>query len=63
MTKILDLEQFTSEIVLSHTDVICEKIGGAVLSCSDEWFAAAENLIKPKAPIRDAIRFTHAGAW
>lgn len=63
MTKILDVEQFTSEIVLKYTDVIGEKLEGSVLSFSDEWFAAADNLIKPKAPIRDATRFTHAGAW
>lgn len=63
MTKILDLDQFTLDIVLKYTDVVGEKLGGAVLSCSDEWFAAAENLIKPKPPIRDATRFTHAGAW
>lgn len=63
MTKILDLPNFTEGIVLKYTDVIGEKIGGAVLSFSDEWFAAAENLIKPRAPVRDATRFTHAGAW
>lgn len=33
------------------------------MAFSDEWFAAAENLIKPKAPIRDATKFTYAGAW
>lgn len=63
MTKILDLPEFTQDIVLKYTDVIGEKLGGTVLSFSDEWFAAAENLIKPKPPIRDATRFTHAGAW
>ncbi|KAG0653831.1 Allantoicase [Monosporozyma unispora] len=45
------------------TDVIGEKLGGKILSVSDEWFAAAENLIKPNIPIRDATRFTHSGAW
>lgn len=34
-----------------------------MIACSDEWFAAAENLIKPKPPIRDATRFVHSGAW
>lgn len=44
-------------------DVIGAKLGGQVVSFSDEWFAAAENLIQPRAPVRDATRFTHAGAW
>ncbi|SCV01067.1 LAMI_0G09142g1_1 [Lachancea mirantina] len=44
-------------------DVIGAKLGGKVLACSDEWFADASNLIEPKAPIRDATRFVHAGAW
>lgn len=56
-------ESFHDNVVLKYTDVIGEKLGGAVVRFSDEWFAAAENLIKPKAPIRDATRFTHAGAW
>ena len=35
----------------------------SVIFLSDQWFADAENLIKPKPPIRDATRFTYAGAW
>jgi allantoicase len=34
-----------------------------VLGVSDEWFAAAANLLKPTAPERRANTFTHAGAW
>lgn len=63
MTKTLSQQEFHDKIVCNYTDVIGEKLGGKVLQFSDEWFAAAENLIKPKAPIRDATRFTHAGAW
>lgn len=44
-------------------DVVGKKLGGAVESFSDEWFAAAANLIEARAPVRDAARFTHAGAW
>lgn len=44
-------------------DVIGSKLGGKVLSFSDEWFAAADNLIVPKAPIRNATKYTPAGAW
>lgn len=56
-------EDFKTQIVQQYTDIIGEKLGGKVLAFSDEWFAAAENLIKPKAPIRDASRFTYSGAW
>lgn len=63
MVKVLSEQEFQSQIVLNYTDVIGEKLGGKVLGFSDEWFAAADNLINPKPPIRDATRFTHAGAW
>lgn len=56
-------QQFKEQVVQKYTDVIGQKVGGRVLHVSDEWFAKAENLIMPKAPIRDATRFTHAGAW
>lgn len=55
--------QFKDEIVSQYTDVIGKKVGGQVLSFLDEWFAAASNLIEPKAPIRDATRFVPSGAW
>ncbi|ONH66642.1 Allantoicase [Cyberlindnera fabianii] len=61
--QVLSEEQFKQEVVSLYTDVIGEKVGGSILAFSDEWFAAAENLIKPKPPIRDATRFTYAGAW
>lgn len=63
MTKILSEEAFKTQIVLKYTDVIGEKLDGSIIRFSDEWFAAAENLIKPKPPVRDSTRFTHAGAW
>jgi allantoicase len=66
MTKqaqVLSQEEFQQQVVSQYTDVVGEKIGGSIIGFSDEWFAAAENLIKPKAPIRDAARFTYAGAW
>lgn len=63
MATTLTAQEFHAQVVSKYTDVVGEKVGGKVLSFSDEWFAAAENLIKPKAPIRDATRFVHAGAW
>ncbi|CCH44411.1 putative allantoicase [Wickerhamomyces ciferrii] len=63
MVQILSEDQFKQQVVSLYTDVIGEKIGGKVLSFSDEWFAEASNLIKPKPPIRDATKFVYSGAW
>lgn len=60
---VLDLPQFKEKVVSQYTDVIGKKVGGEILGFSDEWFAAASNLIEPKDPIRDATKFTYAGAW
>lgn len=56
---------FLSTVTSKHlaVDVVGRKLGGSVVSCSDEWFAEAKNLLEPTAPIRDATRFVHAGAW
>ncbi|SCV99352.1 LAFE_0A01288g1_1 [Lachancea fermentati] len=60
-----DADAFLSAVTARHlaVDVVGKKLGGKVLACSDEWFAAAANLVEPRAPVRDATRFTHAGAW
>lgn len=44
-------------------DIINKRVLGKVISCSDEWFADASNLLTATAPVREATRFTHAGAW
>ncbi|KAK4038710.1 hypothetical protein C8A01DRAFT_47731 [Parachaetomium inaequale] len=44
-------------------DLVSENLGGKVLGFSDEWFAEAANLINPAAPIRQAGKFVHTGAW
>jgi allantoicase len=46
-----------------HPDLISAPLGSKVLSCSDEWFADASNLLTPTPPIRKIGVFTHAGAW
>lgn len=63
VAQVLSEQEFQQQVVAQYTDVIGEKVEGSIVSFSDEWFAAAENLIKPKPPIRDATRFTYAGAW
>lgn len=63
MARVLSEKEFHEKIVTQYTDVIGEKLGGKVLKFSDEWFAEAANLIKPKAPIFDANKFVPAGKW
>ena len=44
-------------------DLISAPLGSKVLSFSDEWFAAAENLITPTPPVHKPGVFVHSGAW
>ena len=44
-------------------DLASERLGGAVLAASDDFFAEKENLIKDKAPVWDADRYTDRGKW
>ena len=45
------------------TDLIGERLGGKVLACSDDFFAEAENLIKPGRGVFIADKFTERGKW
>ena len=44
-------------------DLASERLGGAVLHASDDFFAEKENLVKDKAPVWDAERYTDRGKW
>jgi allantoicase len=46
-----------------QSDLVLAPLGTKILSTSDEWFAAAENLFTPTPPVRKIGVFTHAGAW
>ncbi|KAF2807840.1 allantoicase [Mytilinidion resinicola] len=46
-----------------YIDLISKPLGSRILAFSDEWFAAADNLTTPTAPVRKPGVFTHAGAW
>lgn len=63
MVRVLSEKEFSEQVVAKFTDVIGENVGSKVLKVSDEWFAEAENLIKPTAPIEDKTKFVHAGRW
>ncbi|KAJ9590925.1 hypothetical protein L9F63_016023 [Diploptera punctata] len=44
-------------------DLISQRNGGKVLFATDDWFAAAENLIKPEEPEWREREFTEFGKW
>jgi allantoicase len=44
-------------------DLVNKALGSRILSFSDEWFAAAENLTTSTPPVRKPGVFTYAGAW
>ncbi|KAI9761564.1 MAG: Allantoicase [Chaenotheca gracillima] len=48
---------------LKYLDLISGALNSKIVATSDEWFAAASNLITPTAPVRKPGVFTHAGAW
>ena len=43
-------------------DLISERVGGAIVAFNDEFFARAENLIKPHAPVAND-EYTDRGKW
>lgn len=49
---------FSSSTVLTTT-----VLGASIVSFSDEYFAAASNLLTPTPPIRKPGYFVHTGAW
>lgn len=44
-------------------DVASTSLGGRVLFASDDWFACADMLISPAAPVFSPSRFTNWGKW
>jgi allantoicase len=53
----------TTPAFTNLTDLAAEKLGGKVLSCSDDFFAEKENLIKPGRGIFIADKYTDRGKW
>ncbi|MDB5199622.1 MAG: alc [Chitinophagaceae bacterium] len=45
------------------TDLAAERLGGKALSCSDDFFAEKENLLKPGRGIFIADKYTDRGKW
>ncbi|KAK9476327.1 galactose-binding domain-like protein [Lipomyces japonicus] len=61
--SVVDLSYFDAHVRSKYSDVIGAKLGGKVISFSDEFFAEASNLLTARPPIRDKTRFTYNGAW
>lgn len=59
----LPLETRTLLTAFDETDLLSAPLGTKILAHSDEFFAAAENLINPKPPISRPGHFVHSGAW
>src|SRR5438552_10634935 len=45
------------------TDLAAKRLGGKALSCSDDFFAEKENLLKPGRGIFIPDKFTERGKW
>ena len=45
------------------TDLAAERFGGCALSCSDDFFAEKENLLKPGRGVFIADKYTERGKW
>ncbi len=56
----LELEQ---KLKTHCVDLVSERVGGETLSCSDDFFAEMENLIKPGRGIFIDDKFTDRGKW
>ncbi|KAF1931782.1 Allantoicase [Didymella exigua CBS 183.55] len=61
--KFIPADQIDSTFKSKYTDLISAPLGSKIVSCSDEFFAAAENLITKTAPISRPGVFVHSGAW
>jgi allantoicase len=48
---------------LELIDLAGERLGGAVVSANDEFFAPKENLVRPGAPIWREGEYTERGKW
>lgn len=47
----------------STTNLTTTVLGATVLSCSDEYFASAANLLTPTPPVHKPGVYVHTGAW
>ena len=53
----------TTQWALTHVDLLSERYGGQALSCNDEFFAEASNLVKRSEPVFIDDKYTDRGKW
>ncbi|ODV89554.1 hypothetical protein CANCADRAFT_140644 [Tortispora caseinolytica NRRL Y-17796] len=62
MSRQISTEEAAVQLQAKYTDVVGQKVGGSVISVSDEWFAEAANLLKPNPPVSHKGQFSFTGA-
>ena len=53
----------SDDAFLDLPDLACEEVGGAALTCNDEFFAEKENLLKAAAAVWKDHVYTDRGKW
>ncbi|CAG8446113.1 9288_t:CDS:10 [Ambispora gerdemannii] len=56
-------EEAIQKLDNQYVDLASASLGATVISCSDEFFAEARNLLKPGNAKREIGRYTENGAW
>ena len=51
------------ELKREFVDLLEEQLGGRAISCSDDWFAGCENLVKKADPVFKEGHFVSTGQW
>ncbi len=54
---------FDAAVFTGFIDLAAEKFGGKAISCSDDFFAEKENLLKPGRGVFIADKYTEQGKW
>ena len=57
-TSTNELASFTDLV-----DLASERLGGASIHCTDDFFAGMDNLVKAKEPVWDELAYTDRGKW
>ena len=56
-------QQLNDEFIRDYIDLASERVGGETLSCSDDFFAEMENLLKSGRGIFIDDKYTERGKW
>ncbi|CAG8549745.1 4017_t:CDS:10 [Ambispora leptoticha] len=56
-------EETKQKLTYRYVDLASASLGATVVSCNDEFFAEAKNLLKPGNAVREIGKYTENGAW